>query len=49
MASLIVILSLGIIGTAMYAAYITRELNIERNRRYEAEMWIDPIQWEDTK
>lgn len=48
MATLITILSLGIIGTLMYSVYITRELNEERSRRYDAEMWIDPITWEDT-
>ena len=49
MATLIIILSLGILGTLMYSVYITRELNNERSRRYEAEAWIDPISWEETK
>lgn len=48
MATLLVVLCLGLLGTGMYAIYLARELATERNRRYEAEMWIDPIVWEDT-
>ena len=46
MATLFIILSLGIIGTLMYSVYITRELNEERSRRYDAELWIDPVKVE---
>lgn len=47
MATLLVVLCLGLFGTGMYAIYLARELATERNRRYEAEMWIDPIAFEE--
>lgn len=49
MATLCIVLALGLIGTVMYCAYLNNELAEERNRRFEAEAWIDPISWEETK
>lgn len=47
MATLITIMALGLIGTGMYCIYLTRELDAERGRRFEAEAWIDPIAFEE--
>lgn len=47
MATLLVILCLGLLGTGMYTIYLARELDAERSRRYDAELWIDPIALEE--
>ena len=49
MVTLIIVLSLGLIGAIMYCAYLTEELRRERRRRYEAEAWIDPISLEESR
>lgn len=49
MAILITVMALGLVGAILYCAYLNNELADERNRRFEAEAWIDPISWEETK
>lgn len=49
MVTLIIVLVLCLIGVSMYAAYLNGELNRERHRRYEAEVWIDPVSLEESK
>ena len=49
MVTLIVVLCLGLITTVMYCSYLTQQLYKERRRRYEAEMWIDPVSLEESK
>lgn len=49
MVTLIVVLSLGLISTIMYCLYLRQQLYKERQRRYEAEVWIDPVSLEESK
>lgn len=49
MAVIITILCLGLIGSVLCNVFLHNELLDERNKRFEAEAWIDPIEWEATK
>lgn len=49
MSVLVSVLAIGLIGVVAYCVYLNNELMNERSRRFEAELWIDPISWEETK
>ena len=49
MGTIITILCLGLIGAVMCCIYLNNELANERSRRFEAELWIDPIALDETE